>query len=101
MHYNVSKFDPFIYSILIPFRRAGKMKVKMYIQAYTKNGAVSKVNRNVIFHPTWAQHTLSGVGTVHILHALPAVRFSCLLHGCGTSFQNGVAAREGFLCTLF
>jgi hypothetical protein len=29
------------------------------------------------------------------------VRFSCLLQGCGTSFQDGVAAEEGFLCAPF
>jgi hypothetical protein len=34
---------------------------------------------------------------VHISRALPAVRLSYLLRGHGTSFQDGVAAGEGFL----
>jgi hypothetical protein len=37
--------------------------------------------------------------TVQVLMQLPAVRFSCLLRGRGTSFQDDVAAREGF-CVL-
>jgi hypothetical protein len=64
------------------------------------NGAVSKVDKKV-FHPTRAQHTLSVAGTVHVSHALPAVRFSCLLRGRGASCQDGVAAVEGFLCAQF
>jgi hypothetical protein len=60
-----------------------------------KNGEVSKVIKKCISHPTQAQHTLSAVGTVQVSHMLTSVRFSCLLSGCGTSFQN-VAA--GFLC---
>jgi hypothetical protein len=66
-----------------------------------KNGAVSKVIKEFISHPTLAQHTLSAVGTVQVSHALPAVRFSCLLRGRGTSFQDGVAAGECFLCFPF
>jgi len=31
-----------------------------------------------------------------VSHALPAVRFSCLLRGRGASFQDGVAAGKGF-----
>jgi hypothetical protein len=65
------------------------------------NGVVSKVNEKFISHPTWEQHTLSAAATVHISHALQEVRFSCLLRGCGTSFQDGVAAGEGFLCAPF
>ena len=61
------------------------MCVYMYIFAYTgytqKNGAVSKVNKKFISHPTRAQHTPSAVATVQVSHALPAVRFSCLLRG--------------------
>jgi hypothetical protein len=34
-------------------------------------------------------------------YALPVVSFSCLLRGRGTSFQDGVAAEEGFLCAPF
>jgi hypothetical protein len=63
-----------------------------------KNGAVSKVDKEFISLPTWAQHTLSAGGAVQVSNALPAVRFSCLLRGCGSSFQDGVAAGEGFPC---
>jgi hypothetical protein len=64
-----------------------------------KNGAVSKVIKESISHPTRTQHTLSAAGTVQVSHSLPAVRFSCLLQGRGTSLQDGVAAGEGF-CVL-
>jgi hypothetical protein len=66
-----------------------------------QNGAVSKVNKELISHPTRAQHTLSAAGTVQVSHALPAVPFPCLLQGRGTSFQDGVAAGEGVLCAPF
>jgi hypothetical protein len=36
-----------------------------------------------------------------VSHGLPAARFSCLLLGRRTSFQDGVAAGEGFLCAQF
>jgi hypothetical protein len=66
-----------------------------------KNGAVSKVNKKFMSHITRAQHTPSAAATVHVSHALPAVRFSCLLRGRGASFKDGVAAGEGFLCAPF
>jgi hypothetical protein len=44
-----------------------------------KNGAVSKVDKKFMSHITRAQHTPSAAATVHVSHALPAVRFSCLL----------------------
>jgi hypothetical protein len=65
------------------------------------NGAVSKVNNKFISHLTRAQHTPSEAATVQVSHALPAVRFSCLLRGREASFKDGVAAREGFLCAPF
>jgi hypothetical protein len=46
-----------------------------------KNGAVSKVNKKFISHLTRAQRTPSAAATVQVSHALPAVRFSCLLRG--------------------
>jgi hypothetical protein len=46
-----------------------------------KNGAVSKVNKKFISQLTGAQHTPSAAATVQVSHALPAVCFSCLLHG--------------------
>ena len=66
-----------------------------------KNGAASKVNKKFISHLTRAQRTPSAAATVQVSHALPAVRFSCLLWGRGASFQDSVAAGEGFLCAPF
>ena len=66
-----------------------------------KNGAVSKVNKRSISHLTRAQRTPSAAATVQVSHALPAVRFSCFLRGRGVSFQDGVAAGEGFQCARF
>ena len=77
----------------------------IYIYIYTgytqKNSAVSKVNKKFISHLTRAQRTPSAAATVQVSHALPAVRFSCLLRGRGTNFQYGVAAGKGFLCAPF
>jgi hypothetical protein len=107
----------------------------IYIYIYTghtqKNGAVSKVNKKFMSHITRTQHTPSAAATVQVSHALPAVRFSCLLRGRGASFagshvllqmetrtfslghpvrqilhrgasfKDGVAAGEGFLCAPF
>jgi hypothetical protein len=69
--------------------------------SFPKNGAVSRVDKKLISHPTRTQHTLSAARSVKVSHALPAVRFRCLLRGRGTSFQGGVAAGEGFLCDTF
>jgi len=66
-----------------------------------KSGAVSKVNKKFFSHLTRAQRTPSAAATVQVSHALPAVRFSCLLRSRGASFQDGVAAGKGFLCAPF
>jgi len=66
-----------------------------------KNFAVAKVNKKFISHLTQAQRTPSAAATVQVSHALPTVRFSCLLRGRGASFQDGVAAGKGFLCAPF
>jgi len=66
-----------------------------------KNGAVSKVNKKSTSHLARAQPTPSAAATVRVSHALPAVRFSCLLRGCWASFQDGVAAGKSFLCAPF
>ena len=75
------------------------------LAAYTgytqKNGAVSKVNKKFISHLTRTQRTPSAAATVQVSHALPAIRFSCLLRGSGASFQDGVAAGKGFVCVPF
>jgi hypothetical protein len=71
----------------------------MYTHIYTghtqKNGAVSKIDKKFISHPARAQHTLSAAGTVEASHALPAIRFSCLLRGRMINIQDGAAAGEG------
>ena len=77
----------------------------MFVCVYTgytqKNGAVSKGNKQFISHFTRAQRTPSAAETVQVSHALPAVRFSCLMRGHGASFQDGVAAGKSFLCAPF
>ena len=79
-----------------------KTKVNAYYTGHTqKNGAVSKVNKKFISHHTRAQRTPSAAATVQVSHAVPAVRFLCLLRGRGASFQDGVAAEKGFLCATF
>ena len=65
------------------------------------NGAISKANKKCISHLTRAKRTPSAASTVQVPHALPAVRFSCLLRGREVSFQDGVAAGKGFLCAPF
>ena len=83
--------------------------VYIYIYIYThthtgytqKNGAVSKGNKEFISHLTRAQRAPSAAATLQVSHALPAVRFSCLMQGRGASFQDGVAAGKGFLCAPF
>ena len=72
-----------------------------YTVCLQMNGAVSKVNKKFISHLTRAKRTPLAAATVQVSHALPAVRFSCLLRGCGVSFQDGAAAGKGFLCAPF
>ena len=78
---------------------------KRVLVAYTEclqiNGAVSKVNKKFISHLTRAQRTPSAAATVQVSHALPAVRFSCLLRGRWVSLQDGAAAGKGSLCAPF
>jgi len=72
-----------------------------YTEYTQKNGKVSKINKKFISHLTRAQRTPSAAATVQVSHALPAIRFSCLLRGRGANFQDGVAAGKGFLCAPF
>ena len=65
------------------------------------NDAVPKVNKQFISRLTRAKCTLSAAAAVQVSHALPAVRFSCLLRGRGVSFQDGAAGGKGFLCASF
>jgi len=78
------------------------MKTQAQNTGYTqKNGAVSKINKKFISYLTRAQRTPSAAANVQVSHALPAVRFSCLLRGRGASFQDGVASGKCFLCAPF
>ena len=76
-------------------------RVHRYTGYTQKNGAVSKGNKEFISLFTRAKRTPSAAATVQVSHALPAVRFSCLMRGRGASFQDGVAAGKGFLCVPF
>jgi hypothetical protein len=82
----------FLFASLLLFDNTG------YTQ---KNGAVTKVKKKFISHLTLAKRTPSAAETVRVFHALPAVRFSCLLRGRGANFQDGVAAGKGSLCAPF
>jgi len=59
------------------------------------------VNQKFISYLTREQRTPSATAAVQVSHALPAIRFSCLLRSRGISFQDGVAAGKGFLCAPF
>ena len=72
-----------------------------YTVCLQMNGAVSKVNKKFISQLRRAKRTPSAAATVHVSHALPAVRFLCLLGGRGVSLQDGAAAGKGFLCAPF
>ncbi len=63
------------------------------------NGAVSKVNKKFISHLTQAKRTPSAAATVQVSHALPAVRFSCLLRGSGVSSKMAPQQEKAF-CVL-
>jgi len=74
--------------------------IEYFAQVYTgyaqKNGAFSKVNKKFISQLTRAQRTPSAAATVQVSHALPAVRFSCLLRG-----QSKMASQqEKAFCVL-
>ena len=60
-----------------------------------------KLTRNLFLTLHGRQRTPLAAATVQVSHALPAVRFSCLLRGRGVSFQDGAAAGKGFLCAPF
>ena len=67
-----------------------------------KNGAVSKVNKKFSSHLTRAQPTPSAAATDQVSHALPAVRFSCLLRGRGAAGPVSMMAsqHEKAFCVL-
>ena len=59
-----------------------------YTVRLQKNGAVPKVNKKFISHLTRAQRTPKAAATIQVSHALPAVRFSCLLRGQFTTWRR-------------
>jgi hypothetical protein len=61
-------------------------------RVYTKEWCGFKVNKKFISHLTGAQRTPSVAATVQVSHALPAVRFLCLLRGRGARFQVSITA---------
>ena len=76
------------------------MSLVTYI-VFTNEWCDLKVSKKFISHLTRAKLTPSAAATVQLSHALPAVRFSCLLRGRGVSLQDGAAAGKGFLCAPF
>ena len=60
-----------------------------------------KLTRNLFLALYWHNVYRQQQQLSKISHALPAVRFSCLLLGRGASFQAGVAAGNVFLCAPF
>ena len=82
-------------------RTCNYLLIIFYTECLQKNGAVSKINKKFISHLTRAKRTPSAAETVQVSHALPAIRFSCLMRGRGASFQDGAAAGKGFLCAPF
>ena len=71
--------------------------------AYTgytqKNGAVSKITRNLFLNLTRAQRTPSAAATVQVSHALPAVRFSCYCGAAGPVYKMASQQEKAF-CVL-
>jgi hypothetical protein len=70
----------------------------IYIDAQ-KNGAVSKVNKGYMSHPTRAQRTLSAAGTLRVSRALRAVRFSSLCGAAGPVSKMALQHEKDF-CVL-
>jgi hypothetical protein len=73
--------------------------MKDYTEHTQNNGAVSKVIKKCISHPTRVQRTLSAARAVQVSHVLPAVRFSCLLWG-RWAVSKMALQREKAFCVL-
>ena len=73
-----------------------------YTGCLQKNGAVSKNNKKFISHLTRAKRTPSAAETVQVSHALPAVRFSCLMRGRGAAgpVSKMASQQEKAFCVL-
>ena len=88
-HYERNSFAALKLSKIL---RISSLNVIVCTVCLQMNGAVSKVNKKFISHLTRAKRTPSAAATVQVSNAQPAVRFSCLLQGRGTSLQHGVIA---------
>ena len=74
----------------------------LYIyRVYTKNGAVSKVNKKFISHLTLAQLTPSAAATVQVSHALVTI-LQCVHPGSNDTHPHGNQnhPRLGVVCPL-
>ena len=92
---NLHKYASQIYSSYCCYALVWISNPKKIYSAFTKmNGAVSKVNKKFISHLTRAKRTPSAEATVLVSHALPALRFACLLRGRGVSFQRWRRSRK-------
>jgi acetylglutamate synthase len=72
----------------------------MQIQCVYKRMVLFQSLTRKLFLTLRVKHTPSAAETVQVSHMLPAVRFSCLLRGRVSSFQDGVAAGKGFVCSV-
>jgi len=79
--YNLRQENGFLWTVLCVCVYIQTHKLYIYIHSgyKKKKGEISKVNKKFISHLTRSQRTPSATATVQVSHALPAVRFSCLL----------------------
>ena len=64
---------------------------------FTNEWCSFKSQQEIYFSPYTGKTTPLAAATVQVSHALPAVRFSCLLWGRGVSLQDGATEGKGFL----
>ena len=99
----ISQLLPVLLSSSVTFnwRPHELLKWEWHIQyVYKWRVQFQKLTRNLFLTLHGTTYTVSS-GNCQVSHALPAVRFSCLLRGRGVSLQDGVAAGKGFLCAPF
>ena len=76
------------------------LNCRCFIASYTgytqKNGAVSKVNKKFISHPTRAKLTLSAAATVEVSHVLPA--FARAYCGAAGPVSKMASQQKAFSC---
>jgi hypothetical protein len=93
LHYVSFTFHQF--RICFRYILCKSMRTYLYYAGHTqKTGAISRVDKKIYFSPYMGSTYTGNSG-------LPAVRFSCLLWGHGTSLQDGFTPGDGFLCASF